>query len=105
MNDNEGIKGNVMVAAMGGGFLHWISWARAGTVSAWTGGAEAARTESRTTSAAGLAAYYRPQARYPSAQLTAKIVSVATKNAVRNVPGDTPNLMLYNEVASTGPRR
>ncbi|MFG2987308.1 S8 family peptidase [Streptomyces sp. NPDC048258] len=72
------------------------------TVSTWTGGAGATRTESAAASAAahaaGLAAYHLSQGTHSNAQLTAKIVSAATKNAVHDLPAGTPNLLLYNSV-------
>ncbi|WP_276611558.1 S8 family peptidase [Streptomyces sp. A1547] len=73
------------------------------TVSTWTGGPGATRTESGTAMAAahvaGVAAYYLSQGSITSSQVTAKIVSSATKDAVTGLPAGTPNLLVHNSIS------
>ncbi|MEV0990846.1 S8 family peptidase [Streptomyces sp. NPDC049949] len=72
-------------------------------VSTWTGGTRTTGTRSGTgmaaAHAAGIAATFLSAGSLTSAQLTAKIVSTATKNAVTGLPSSTPNLLLYNGVS------
>ncbi len=73
------------------------------TLSTWTGGEDETRTESEPASAAahaaGIAAYYLSQQAVTNAQVTERILSTSTKNAVRDIPNHTPNLLLYNNIA------
>ncbi|KAI9295284.1 putative subtilisin-like protease precursor [Neoconidiobolus thromboides FSU 785] len=55
-------------------------------------------TSMATPHVAGLAAYYLSQGSYTNAQITSKIVSSATKNAISNPGSGTPNLLAYNSV-------
>ncbi|MFE0643139.1 hypothetical protein ACFW2Y_16220 [Streptomyces sp. NPDC058877] len=63
---------------------------REDTVSAWTGG----RLAPLTQSGAAMAAAHAVGIAAPANHGDAKIKSMATKNAVRDLPSDVPNALL-----------
>ncbi|KAI9293870.1 putative subtilisin-like protease precursor [Neoconidiobolus thromboides FSU 785] len=56
-------------------------------------------TSMATPHVAGLAAYFLSKETLTNAQVRDKIVSVATKDAIKNLKADTPNLLAYNNIA------
>ncbi|MBT2453030.1 S8 family peptidase [Streptomyces sp. ISL-43] len=71
-------------------------------LSVWTGGNTATATRSGTAMAAahtaGIAATLLSARSLTAAQVSAQIVRDATKNAVRDLPSTTPNLLLYSGI-------